>query len=71
MRTRSGAGVPDDDKERIFRWGYGKNTGFGLAFARDILSLTGISIRETGTASRGARFEVLVPPRVWRPHQED
>ncbi|MDD3857076.1 MAG: histidine kinase N-terminal 7TM domain-containing protein [Methanoculleus sp.] len=62
-----GAGIPDDEKEKIFRYGYGKNTGFGLAFARDVLSVTDIGIRETGTAGRGARFESLVPPRVWRP----
>lgn len=61
-----GPGVPDDEKEQIFRYGYGKNTGFGLAFSRDILSVTEIGIRETGTASRGARFEILVPPRAWR-----
>ena len=62
-----GEGIPNDDKERIFRYGYGKNTGFGLAFARDVLSVTDIGIRETGTAGRGARFEILVPPRAWRP----
>lgn len=61
-----GTGIPDDEKERIFRYGYGKNTGFGLAFARDVLSVTEIGIRETGAAGRGARFEILVPPRAWR-----
>ena len=61
-----GVGVPDDEKERIFCYGYGKNTGFGLAFSRDVLSVTDIAIRETGTAGRGARFEILVPPRAWR-----
>lgn len=66
-----GAGVPDDEKERIFRYGHGKNTGFGLAFARDILSVTDIRIHETGTAGRGARFEILVPPGAWRPLQGD
>ncbi len=62
-----GAGVRDEEKERIFSYGYGKNTGFGLAFSRDILSATDIGIRETGTAGTGARFEILVPPRAWRP----
>jgi len=62
-----GAGVRDEEKEKIFSYGYGKNTGFGLAFARNILSVTDIGIRETGTAGRGARFEILVPPRAWRP----
>nr|WP_214020236.1 histidine kinase N-terminal 7TM domain-containing protein [Methanoculleus sp.] len=62
-----GAGVGDEEKEKIFGYGYGKNTGFGLAFSRDILSVTDIAIRETGTAGTGARFEILVPPRAWRP----
>ncbi|MDV2481853.1 PAS domain S-box protein [Methanoculleus sp. Wushi-C6] len=62
-----GAGIRDDEKEKIFRCGYGKNTGFGLAFARDILSVTGITIRETGAAGRGARFEISVPAGTWRP----
>jgi len=66
-----GAGVRDDEKEKIFRCGYGKNTGFGLAFSREILSVTGITIRETGTAGRGARFEILVPAGAWRPAAED
>ncbi|MDK2889566.1 MAG: hypothetical protein PWR21_197 [Methanoculleus sp.] len=62
-----GAGVDDGEKEKIFNYHYGKNTGFGLAFSRDILSVTEIAIRETGTAGRGARFEILIPPRAWRP----
>ncbi|RXE56112.1 histidine kinase [Methanoculleus taiwanensis] len=63
----NGAGIGDAEKEKIFRYGYGKNTGLGLAFSRDILSITGIGIAETGTAGRGARFELQVPSRAWRP----
>lgn len=62
-----GMGVRDGEKEKIFDYGYGKNTGFGLAFSRDVLSVTEIAIREAGTAGQGARFELLVPPRAWRP----
>ncbi|MDD1686339.1 ATP-binding protein [Methanoregula sp.] len=62
----NGTGVPDADKERIFKYGVGANTGFGLAFARDILEVTGITIRETGIAGKGARFEIHVPPAAWR-----
>lgn len=61
-----GVGIPDNEKEMIFRYGYGKHTGIGLAISRDILSLTGITIRETGKAGKGARFEVHIPPRAWR-----
>jgi PAS domain S-box-containing protein len=61
-----GIGIQEEDKELIFHYGYGKNTGLGLAISRDILSLTGISIRETGKAGTGARFEIAVPRPVWR-----
>ena len=33
---------------------------------REILSLTGISIRETGDQGSGARFEILAPKGVYR-----
>jgi PAS domain S-box-containing protein len=56
-----GVGVPDTEKKRIFERGFGKNTGLGLFLAREILDLTGISIRETGTFGSGARFEMIVP----------
>ncbi|MFA4862010.1 response regulator [Methanoregula sp.] len=56
-----GIGVPDHLKERIFEQGYGKNTGQGLFLVREILSITGISIAETGTPGKGARFEMTIP----------
>lgn len=62
----NGMGIPDDEKERVFRFGYGKNTGFGLAFSREILSVTGIEIAETGVYGEGARFEIRIPPGGWR-----
>jgi len=62
----NGGGIPDADKEQIFRYGVGKHTGFGLAFARDVLEVTGITICETGTSGTGARFEIHVPARCWR-----
>lgn len=61
-----GMGIADEEKEKIFKRGYGKNTGFGLFLVREILSLTGIGIRETGTKGEGARFEILVPEGKWR-----
>ena len=56
-----GVGVPADEKERIFGKGFGKNTGLGLALSREILDITGITIKETGTTGTGARFEIAVP----------
>jgi PAS domain S-box-containing protein len=61
-----GIGIPPDKKERIFEKGYGKNTGLGLFLAREILAITGISIRETGAPGKGARFELQVPRRKYR-----
>ncbi len=57
----NGIGIPADEKEKIFERGYGKNTGLGLFLAREILGITDITIRETGEAGKGARFEILVP----------
>ncbi|MDO8842345.1 PAS domain S-box protein, partial [Methanocalculus sp.] len=61
-----GAGVPDDHKERIFERGFGKHTGFGLFLTREILGITGITIRETGEYGNGARFEIHVPHSSYR-----
>ncbi|MCP1715878.1 PAS domain S-box-containing protein [Methanocalculus alkaliphilus] len=60
-----GPGIPDDQKELIFERGFGKNTGFGLFLAVEILSITGITLREAGIYGRGARFEMQVPKGGW------
>lgn len=62
----NGEGIPEGEKERIFGMGYGKHTGLGLALAREILAITGITITETGTTGTGARFEMAVPPENYR-----
>ncbi len=61
-----GPGVPDNEKDRIFERGFGKNTGLGLFLVREILGITGITIRETGEPGNGARFEMTVPPGAFR-----
>ena len=61
-----GVGIPCQEKERIFLKGMGKNTGLGLFLAREILSITGISIRETGQEGTGARFEMTIPAGAYR-----
>ena len=62
----NGSGVLKADKEKIFARGYGKNTGLGLFLTREILSLTGIEIREIGTEGTGACFELRIPTGKWR-----
>ncbi|HOT93912.1 MAG TPA: PAS domain S-box protein [Methanoregulaceae archaeon] len=61
-----GVGVRAEEKEWIFERGFGRNTGFGLFLAREILGITGITIQETGTPGNGARFEITVPEGRYR-----
>ncbi len=61
-----GCGVPAHKKERIFKRGFGNNTGYGLFLAREILSITHLTIEETGTPGVGAHFEILVPHGSYR-----
>ena len=62
----NGVGIPLDEKEMIFERGFGKNTGLGLFLVREILSITGITIHETGDLGQGARFEITVPKGAYR-----
>ncbi|MGA2161774.1 MAG: PAS domain S-box protein [Methanoregula sp.] len=62
----NGVGIPEASKERIFRREYFRNTGYGLFLIVEILSITGLSIRETGTPGSGARFEIHVPKGSYR-----
>ena len=64
--NNDGVGIPDEEKDLIFEHGYGKNTGIGLFLAREILSITGLSIRECGVFGKGAIFEIMVPAGKWR-----
>ncbi len=62
----NGIGVPDAEKERIFRREYFKNTGFGLFLSREILTITNITIKETGKYGNGAQFIIHVPREAYR-----
>lgn len=62
----NGTGVSPENKENIFKQGFGKNTGLGLYLIRKILGLTGIKIQETGEFQKGARFEILVPKEKYK-----
>ncbi|MFA4859369.1 PAS domain S-box protein [Methanoregula sp.] len=61
-----GVGIPYHEKERIFDRGFGKHSGFGLFLAREILSITGLTIKETGEPGKGARFEIHIPAGTFR-----
>ncbi len=61
-----GVGIPDDMKERIFSHIRGSKMGLGLYLIREILSITGMTISETGTFQEGARFEIIIPKNAYR-----
>jgi PAS domain S-box-containing protein len=56
-----GVGIPEDEKELIFKEGYGKGTGYGLYLIQKICELYGWTIQETGTPGKGAQFTMTVP----------
>lgn len=62
----NGIGIPDDMKEKMFERGVGKHTGLGMFLVREILAITGIVIRETGTQGFGARFEIILKKKDYR-----
>jgi signal transduction histidine kinase len=61
-----GIGISEAEKEFIFHQGFGKHTGLGLFLAREILSITELTIRECGEAGKGARFEIHIPAGKFR-----
>ena len=61
-----GKGIAPAMRGRLFKKGQGSNTGLGLFMIRNILSVTGIEISETGSSGRGVRFEIRVPEGRYR-----
>ena len=57
----NGTGISNEDRKNLFQKGSGKHTGLGLFLSREILSITGITIAETGIFGKGVRFEITVP----------
>jgi signal transduction histidine kinase len=62
----NGTGIDPEEKDNIFRKGFGKDSGLGLFLIREILSITNITIQEKGEREKGARFEIQVPEGNWR-----
>jgi len=56
-----GIGIPEDEKEKIFREGYGKGTDYGLYLITKICETYGWTIRETGVPGKGAQFTMTIP----------
>lgn len=62
----NGEGIPTDLKEKIFDRTYKKEQDLGLFLAREILSVTGSTLKETGIPGKGVRFEIFVPKGSYR-----
>jgi len=56
-----GVGIPEDEKEKIFKEGYGKSTGYGLYLIKKICEAYGWTIQETGKLGKGAQFTMTIP----------
>jgi signal transduction histidine kinase len=62
-----GTGIPPGMKDGIFeRKTIAGRRSFGLYLSKEILAITGITVREVGESGRGARFEILVPKGGYR-----
>ncbi|MDD1729087.1 MAG: HAMP domain-containing histidine kinase [Methanospirillum sp.] len=62
----NGIGIPDRFKQKIFDSGFGKGTGIGMAFIKDVLEADDIRIREVGFEGKGVRFEIVIPRDHYR-----
>ncbi|OPY36510.1 MAG: sensory histidine kinase AtoS [Methanoregula sp. PtaU1.Bin051] len=61
-----GTGIKPEDKTVIFDLQEGDMSHAGLFIAREILSVTGMTLQETGDYGKGARFEIRVPETMYR-----
>ena len=57
----NGIGIPENEKEIIFKEGYGKDSGYGLYLIRKICEAYAWTITETGKSGSGAQFTVTIP----------
>ncbi|PWR71099.1 ABC transporter substrate binding protein [Methanospirillum stamsii] len=62
----NGIGISPEHKDEIFSSMLEGKTGIGLILVKEILSITGISITETGEYGSGARFVLRVPKGGFR-----
>ncbi|OPX64564.1 transporter substrate-binding domain-containing protein [Methanoregula sp. PtaB.Bin085] len=57
----NGRGIPTEERTVLFTPESGQGTGAGLVLAREILSITGITLREEGAEGQGTRFVIGIP----------
>jgi PAS domain S-box-containing protein len=58
--------IPAGEKDRLFELKGDGSGRRGLFIAREILSITGITLEETGESGTGSRFEVGIPEAYFR-----
>ena len=56
-----GVGIPEAEKGKLFKEGYGKGTGYGLYLIRKMCEIYGWTIQETGKQGKGAQFTITIP----------
>jgi signal transduction histidine kinase len=56
-----GVGIPEHEKEKIFKEGYGRGTGYGLYLIRKTCEVYGWTIHETGVPGKCAQFVMTIP----------
>ena len=61
-----GVGISAGEKTRIFERVVAGEGKFGLFLVNELLTLSGMTITETGEPGKGARFEMTVPNGAWR-----
>jgi len=61
-----GIGICQNQKLHIFDRIVGGGGKFGLFFVREFLTTSGMTISETGTPGKGARFEIAIPKGLYR-----
>jgi signal transduction histidine kinase len=66
-----GIGITPDVRGGLFMHSSGKGHGFGLFLSREILAITGITIKEEGEPGRGARFVLTMPSGGVRGQKKD
>ncbi|MFA5413955.1 MAG: response regulator [Methanoregula sp.] len=62
----NGVGITGELKARIFDRVVSGGGHFMMFFIREILDLSGMSIKETGEPGKGAQFEITVPKGLYR-----
>jgi len=62
----NGKGISPGDRKKLFNWEFRGRRGHSLHLVAEVLRLSGMSIQETGYDGSGSRFEISIPPGLFR-----